>query len=57
MSFQLPEEIPGVSVTNFLKYAKNKMTGKPVKVFAFKEEIKGYMEQYILMPKFIWTET
>ena len=25
MSFQLPEEIPGVSVTNFLKYAKNKM--------------------------------
>ena len=23
MSFQLPEEIPGVSVTNFLKYAKN----------------------------------
>ena len=24
MSFQLPEEIPGVSVTNFLKYAKNK---------------------------------
>ena len=26
MSFQLPEEIPGVSVTNFLKYAKNKAT-------------------------------
>ena len=22
MSFQLPEEIPGISVTNFLKYAK-----------------------------------
>ena len=26
MSFQLPEEIPGVSVTNFLKYAKNKIS-------------------------------
>ena len=38
MSFQLPEEIPGVSVTNFLKYAKNKMTGKPVKIFEFKDE-------------------
>ena len=25
MSFQLPEEIPGVSVTNFLKYSKNKI--------------------------------
>ena len=28
MSFQLPEEIPGISVTNFLKYAKNKITLK-----------------------------
>lgn len=44
MSFQLPEEIPGVSVTNFLKYAKNKVTGKPVKVFQFKDELKKYME-------------
>ena len=45
MSFQLPEEIPGISVTNFLKYAKNKMTGEPVKLFKFKEELKQYMEQ------------
>ena len=45
MSFQLPEEIPGVSVTNFLKYAKNKITGKPVKIFEFKDEIKNYMEE------------
>ena len=29
MSFQLPEEIPGISVTNFLKSAKGKITGKP----------------------------
>ena len=45
MSFQLPEEIPGVSVTNFLKYAKNKITGEPVKIFKFKEELKDYMEK------------
>ena len=45
MSFQLPEEIPGVSVTNFLKYAKNKVTGEPVKVFVFKEKLKKYMEE------------
>ena len=45
MSFQLPEEIPGVSVTNFLKYAKNKVTGQPVKIFQFKEELKKYMEE------------
>ena len=27
MSFQLPEEIPGISVANFLKTAKGKVTG------------------------------
>ena len=51
MSFQLPEEIPGVSVTNFLKYARNKVTGKPVKVFQFKEELKKYMEELKMNPK------
>ena len=45
MSFQLPEEIPGVSVTNFLKYAKNKITGKPVKFFQFKDELQKDMEE------------
>lgn len=45
MSFQLPEEIPGVSVTNFLKYAKNKITGKPVKIFEFKEELAKNMRE------------
>ncbi len=45
MSFQSPEEIPGISVTNFLKYAKNQTTGKPVKILKFKEEVKTYMEE------------
>ena len=51
MSFQLPEEIPGISVTNFLKYAKNKATGKPVKLFEFKEELAKYMEELNMNPK------
>ena len=38
MSFQSPEEIPGISTMNFLKYAKNKITGKPVKVFELKKK-------------------
>ena len=45
MSFQLPEEIPGITITNFLKYAKNKITGEPVKIFKFREEVKQYMEE------------
>ena len=44
MSFQLPEEIPGISVTNFLKTAKKQVTGKAVKIFEFKDELKKYME-------------
>ena len=53
MSFQLPEEIPGVSVSNFLKYAKNKVTGKPVKLFEFKNELKNYMEELKMNPDYI----
>lgn len=53
LSFQLPEEIPGVSVTNFLKYAKNKVTGKPVKVFQFKDELKQNMEELNINPKYM----
>ena len=51
MSFQLPEEIPGITVTNFLKYAKSKVTGKPVKMFAFMDELNKYMEELNMNPK------
>ena len=53
MSFQLPEEIPGVSVANFLKYAKNKITGKPVKIFEFRKELKKYMEELKMKPEYM----
>jgi Fe-S cluster assembly ATP-binding protein len=53
MSFQLPEEIPGVSVTNFLKYAKNKVTGKPVRVFQFRDELKEYMTELNMKPEYM----
>lgn len=45
MSFQSPEEIPGISVMNFLKYAKNKSTGQNVKIFKFKEELENNMKE------------
>ena len=52
MSFQLPEEIPGISVTNFLKTAKNKVTGAPVKIFKFKEEVKQKMNELQIKPEY-----
>ena len=52
MSFQQPEEIPGITVTNFLKTAKNKITGEPIKIFKFKEEIKKHMEELQIKPEY-----
>lgn len=52
MSFQLPEEIPGITVTDFLKTAKNKVTGKPVKIFEFKDELRKYMEELQIKPEY-----
>ena len=48
MSFQSPEEIPGISTMNFLKYAKNKITGKPVKVFELKDVEELNMNQHLI---------
>ena len=53
MSFQIPEEIPGITVSNFLRYAKNKVTGKPVKIFEFNDEIKKHMEELQMKPEYI----
>ena len=53
MSFQTPEEIPGISTMNFLKYAKNKIEDKPVRIFEFKDQVKKYMEELNMNPKLI----
>ena len=53
MSFQLPEEIPGISVMNFLKYAKGKITEKPVKIFEFKKQVMQYAEELSMNPKLV----
>ena len=53
MSFQSPEEIPGISVMKFLKYAKNKTTGEPVKIFQFKEEIEKNMQELKMNSSYI----
>lgn len=53
MSFQSPVEIPGISCTNFLKTAKNKIDNKPVKIFEFKNIIQKYVEELNMNPKLI----
>ena len=45
MSFQTPEEIPGISVQNFIKSAKLAKEKKPVKIFEFKTELEENMKE------------
>ena len=57
LSFQTPEEIPGITVENFLKTAKTSITGEAVRYLKFSGELKkiseslkidkGYLRRYL----------
>lgn len=44
LSFQTPEEIPGITLESFLRTAQGAVTGKPAKVLAFRRELRKQME-------------
>ena len=52
MSFQHPEEIPGISVFNFLRYAKSKSSSEKIKPSAFKIEMLKNMSELKINPKY-----
>lgn len=52
LSFQNPEEIPGITVENMLRTAKQAVTGQPVKIMAFKKELKNKMEMLRMDPAY-----
>ena len=45
LSFQYPEEIPGITVENFLKYAKRSSDGNLLKHFKFDLDLKRNMKE------------
>ncbi len=45
LSFQYPEEIPGITVANFLKYAKRSSDGNLLKHFKFDLDLKRNMKE------------
>ncbi|WP_126938556.1 Fe-S cluster assembly ATPase SufC [Veillonella sp. VA142] len=45
MSFQTPISVPGITVENFIRTAKNTITGENVRALAFKKELKSKMEE------------
>ena len=53
LSFQTPEEIPGISVMNFIKSAKSKQTEEPIKVFALKNELEENMKKLNINSSYI----
>lgn len=44
LSFQTPEEIPGITLESFLRTAQGAVTGKPPKVLSFRRELRAQME-------------
>ena len=45
MSFQNPEEIPGVSLANFLKTIRKAKTNEKINIASFYKEVNEYMDQ------------
>ena len=52
LSFQIPEEIPGITVENMLRTAKQAMTGEKVKILPFRRELKKLMEELKMKPEY-----
>ena len=45
LSFQNPEEVPGITLESFLRTSRVALTGQPVKLFAYKKELAQKMEE------------
>lgn len=53
MSFQSPEEIPGVSLANFLKTTKKAVTGVKPNIFSFQKEVESYMNELNMKSEYV----
>ena len=53
MSFQTPEEIPGVSLAQFLKTTKHSITGEKPNLYKFTTEVEKYMKELNMNYKYV----
>lgn len=53
LSFQYPEEIPGITVENFLKSAKSTITGKKYQFFEFRKLLKEHMSKLAIGDEYL----
>ncbi len=52
LSFQNPIEVPGVSLSSFVRNALHEQTGQPVKLFAFQKKLAAAMELLSMDPAY-----
>ena len=52
LSFQTPEEIPGISVENMIRTAKKAVSGERVKLLPFRRKLKAMMEELKIKPEY-----
>lgn len=52
LSFQTPEEIPGITVENMIRTSKQVMTGEKVKIIPFRKELKNTMQELKMKPEY-----
>ena len=52
LSFQSPEEIPGVTLENMLRTARQALTGEKVKLLPFRKALKSAMEELQMAPEY-----
>lgn len=51
MSFQIPEEIPGITVAQFLKSAKQNVSEEKVNLYNFSKEVEDFMNKLSIPTK------
>lgn len=52
LSFQTPEEIPGISVENMIRTAKQAVSGERVKLIPFRRKLKEMMAELKIKPEY-----
>ena len=52
LSFQAPEEIPGITVENMIRTARQVMTGEKVKLLPFRKELNAMMAELKIDPSY-----
>lgn len=52
LSFQNPEEIPGITVENMLRTAKQAVTSEKIKILQFRKELRTVMNDLQIAPEY-----